>query len=70
MAGVFGKASLQFVSRGVMRFEYVQLLQEKTAREERARGDSIRGDNFREGCDVDTIDVESQQRRERRLCRA
>ena len=46
MAGILGKAGL-FVSRGVARFKYVQLLQEQTARKERERSDSIRGDNFK-----------------------
>ena len=57
MAGILGKAGLQFVNRGVARFTYVQLLQEQMAREERERGDSIRGDNVRERRDLDTIDV-------------
>jgi hypothetical protein len=80
MAGILGKAGLQFVSRGVARFEYVQLLQEQTARKERERGDSIGGGNSREGHDVDAIGVAFQHWRRRldrekrfsapRLCRA
>lgn len=51
MAGILSKARLQFVSRGVAKLEYAQLLQEQTARKEREHGDIIRGDNFREGRD-------------------
>lgn len=43
MAGVLGKAGLQFVSRGAARFKLVWLLQEQMATKESSRSDSIGG---------------------------
>lgn len=61
MAGVLGKANVQFVSRGATTFKHVQLAREQTVRRERGRSDIIRYNEFREYRHVYSIDCEFQQ---------